>query len=576
MQAPPKYDGSDDTDRFMEWLKDMIRYIRTQRNVGPNGDESRLDLMGLQLEGPAKEWFDEEVQGPYSTGQWTFLWAVLGLYKRSITQLNPIKAHESYKAYQKAKGQSISSYARGLIRLASQMVQAPSDYEFKWHFLEGLPPTTLALILSFRGLSAERSEFGDLVAAAQWVEERDAVVKAYLQSRGIHPSTNPGGPKLTGRPTAAKPPPKPVIAKKELRFAPRSSSRPPLPQAGAVKEGPKRDFSKMRCHKCQGIGHIQTNPSCPKYEPRVRINNQEVGIEEDTLSDQGDQDAKGADDTDDPPHPPEEDDDMEATRQLQELGYQEDEAGQDPAQTVEEYKNSGDNYWDLYTSAMSGGLFAMTVVAKEPEPLAAARMLKHTKTAAVDSNIYESRLDTAKAVEQPNRRPLRHHPLTLLVKVNGVEAYTLLDSGSNTDAISQEFLAAARIPTFDLANPMALQLGVKSSRAQITRGARVSLDGAGLKTANHYVDIVNIDKYDMILGTPALAEFGIVLDVEHRRIITRGKEIDCLDPVQDESMADNARSRKMRPLKAEDVDPGVRITLPPEFLRKKRAEGTPQ
>jgi hypothetical protein len=40
---------------------------------------------------------------------------------------------------------------------------------------------------------------------------------------------------------------------------------------------------------------------------------------------------------------------------------------------------------------------------------------------------------------------------------------------------------------------------------------------------NTYLEILNIDKYDCILGTPFLRKHGISLDFEHQEIVIHGR-----------------------------------------------------
>ncbi|KAH8113699.1 hypothetical protein DFH11DRAFT_1460563, partial [Phellopilus nigrolimitatus] len=108
--------------------------------------------------------------------------------------------------------------------------------------------------------------------------------------------------------------------------------------------------------------------------------------------------------------------------------------------------------------------------------------------------------------------------ITAFVNINGVKAYTLFDSGSNTDAISPEFAHLAKVQHFNLEQPMALQLGVKGSRARINYGVRSTLSIGSQTFPNCYLDVANIDKYDLILGTPFMAENEVQLNIRERDI----------------------------------------------------------
>ena len=112
--------------------------------------------------------------------------------------------------------------------------------------------------------------------------------------------------------------------------------------------------------------------------------------------------------------------------------------------------------------------------------------------------------------------------LAAYVKINGVEAYTLFDSGSTTDSISPDFTQVAQVPVKTLEDPVTLQLGCVGSWSQINYGAETGLEFASI-TNSTYLDVANLDKYDSILGTPFLRRHGISLDFESQEIIIRGK-----------------------------------------------------
>lgn len=141
------------------------------------------------------------------------------------------------------------------------------------------------------------------------------------------------------------------------------------------------------------------------------------------------------------------------------------------------------------------------------------------------------------------------------MKIGGIKAFALFDSGSNTDAMSPDFAAAAGIATFPLDAPMTLQLGVKGSKSRIVHGSWVQVILGSKTIPEHYVDVANIDKYDLILGTPFMCTHGIILDMPNRAIISDGIAIQCLTPTQDEAAARNRPQRRTRQLKASDPEP---------------------
>ena len=92
-----------------------------------------------------------------------------------------------------------------------------------------------------------------------------------------------------------------------------------------------------------------------------------------------------------------------------------------------------------------------------------------------------------------------------------MKAHCLLDSGSEGVLLSLEFTRATGIKTFALEKPIALQLACIGSRSMINYRTHVTIK-IGHKVLEEYFDIVNVEHYDVILGTPFLRKMGIVLD----------------------------------------------------------------
>ncbi|KAF8957872.1 hypothetical protein BDZ97DRAFT_1669193 [Flammula alnicola] len=117
--------------------------------------------------------------------------------------------------------------------------------------------------------------------------------------------------------------------------------------------------------------------------------------------------------------------------------------------------------------------------------------------------------------------------LITYTKVNGHEAWTLWDAGSTTTAITPAFTDVAQIMAFPLLDPFTVQLGTVGSRAKITHGAEVDVSMPGLQD-NIYVDICNLDRYDLVIGTPFMRKNGVILDFGQNIITINGKNIPAL------------------------------------------------
>jgi hypothetical protein len=117
---------------------------------------------------------------------------------------------------------------------------------------------------------------------------------------------------------------------------------------------------------------------------------------------------------------------------------------------------------------------------------------------------------------EPGTRPLMHgndrRCMAVLVKVNGLEAYALLDTGSTTLSITHDFARVAKLRVSQLENPVSLQLGTIGSRSTINFGTRAHLELGPICETDAYMDVVNLDRYDMVIGTPFMRKHGLVLD----------------------------------------------------------------
>ena len=80
------------------------------------------------------------------------------------------------------------------------------------------------------------------------------------------------------------------------------------------------------------------------------------------------------------------------------------------------------------------------------------------------TRVYQSRLvRPVGLITRPKRQPGEDLCLAAYVKINGVKAYTLFDSGSTKDAVSPDFTRVASLPVKQLDKPVTLQLGCSGS-----------------------------------------------------------------------------------------------------------------
>ncbi|QRV79860.1 Transposon Tf2-1 polyprotein [Ceratobasidium sp. AG-Ba] len=94
------------------------------------------------------------------------------------------------------------------------------------------------------------------------------------------------------------------------------------------------------------------------------------------------------------------------------------------------------------------------------------------------------------------------------VSVNGHPAQALLDSGSLGDFVSTTLVDQLKLPKAELAKPMGLSMAVAGSKGIIKYGVNARI-GYQEIDEGHHLDVVNLERYDLILGTPFMFKHGV-------------------------------------------------------------------
>ncbi|KZT23934.1 hypothetical protein NEOLEDRAFT_1024010, partial [Neolentinus lepideus HHB14362 ss-1] len=101
------------------------------------------------------------------------------------------------------------------------------------------------------------------------------------------------------------------------------------------------------------------------------------------------------------------------------------------------------------------------------------------------------------------------------INIGGVDALALVDSGSTLDCIQLDFAWIANIVCYELKNPMNLQLGTVGSRSKVNYCMDITFTVTG-QVLKHYFDVANIDRYNIVIGTPLLRALCVKLDFENK------------------------------------------------------------
>ena len=93
-----------------------------------------------------------------------------------------------------------------------------------------------------------------------------------------------------------------------------------------------------------------------------------------------------------------------------------------------------------------------------------------------------------------------------------------------------------KLKVFQLKNPVALQLGMVGSHFMINFRTKAQVELGPIKVDNVYLDVINIDQYNMIIGTPFMWMHAFVLDFGQNIINIHGHIIHPLSSSQEDLM----------------------------------------
>ena len=114
-------------------------------------------------------------------------------------------------------------------------------------------------------------------------------------------------------------------------------------------------------------------------------------------------------------------------------------------------------------------------------------------------------------------------PIVVKVTVNDHPARALLDSGSLGDFMSSTLADQLGINKEPLSTPLALQLAVQGSRSKVNSAATAQLKYQDIDEKRTF-DVINLNNYDLILGTPWMHQHQVCIGFNPARIIIGSDE----------------------------------------------------
>ena len=271
-----KYSGSSRPEEFEVYVASLLRWMRVNCLLGVDSTQDQLAILGMTLEGPAQEWFVQNIErGGRSTRGWTLVTAIKRLHDRFLPTATK---HEVAYKFDRVRqhGRTVHDFVNELLKLSQRLAYPPDDYTFRRRFVDGLDDE-IAGEITKRGYMAENTTARDLYRAANDVEQalsyqrsaagrkarlhhlaqgnssslmRQAQVNNLrLKNRGpIVPSKNPQA--STSRPVQNAP------------YRP-SAPRPTVPGRPVNNVAPQcNNRTPIKCFECGQTGHLR--PNCPK------------------------------------------------------------------------------------------------------------------------------------------------------------------------------------------------------------------------------------------------------------------------------------------------------------------------
>ena len=540
---PQSYGGESNIERFDAWLQMLLRWMKLSSYAGDAADNARVLIVAMFLTDKAHVWFNDNVESvTRRVRNWSFKDVITGLYDRFIHDASIQDATAKFYEVTYNPVTGVMGYYHDLERYAMRMIHRPDSYTFKTQLMMGLPTAIESAVLDV-GVSAETSSMTAIVNMAKQFEESHRVHKMYEARRKAKKLS--GSTPVAPKPRVQSPTPvqrtRPAVAA-ERQGPPRNrpnrpaarqggarpperrgGQRPPEPtrtrnDAGKQPERPLRKdgggkAADVTCYACGKRGHYASDPVCPsKGKPRV------AAIQEEQ---EGPQEAG----------PSAEADTVDKT-DVHYLDVEEEEIPPEDEQYYGSQYTSGsdvsledeyDEYSNHDDSEMLYAIRLIDEVVSDDTAVRASLIAINDRTVGNDNQSAKPRMRVSREPrERPRKEGAMIQPIVTKMSLNGLEAVVMFDTGSTADAVSPEFARVAEVRVSPLTVPVPVQLGCKGSKAKITHGTDCTVK-FGTINGSHYFDIVNIDRFDAIIGIGFMRKHGIVLDPSANSIIIRGR-----------------------------------------------------
>jgi hypothetical protein len=481
--------------------------------------------------------------------RWTFLEVIRHLFRAFIDESALQLAVQSYYRVKYSESKGVYSYIRELKKKANRLTSRPDEFTFRERFIDGLPDNLVDKMIDRYDITAESSTIDQMTTAIRKIEKASTYRKRVRERRRAHRTGDSPSPdrrerrrekasyrKRSRSRDRHKSRRREKHEEKKDRYRPNGDDtrrerrfEPPRNQERNKDKG-KGPNANVTCFACQQKGHYANDPTCPMYgkrdKPALRDRPQVRAARA----------GEGAWSSDD----------ETATDFRDGSQYSPSTDGEpDSSASETDTATSGTSSAESMTSEGRPRLNRLDAKdAEESQDVKYVRAARAKVTPAVEENPARSSLN--RKLVRPQRSKRQETCLAGWIRINGIDAFTLFDSGSNTDTISPGFAQVANIQTRKLEHQVPLQLGTVGSRAAINYGAQVPIELGETKHPEYYFDIVNIDRYDCIAGAPMMRQLGIRLDFREDSVYIGEQRIRALLPDEEAAILRGRRPPKPR------------------------------